>query len=47
MILERCGCALCVEVVLIGNIAWGACRVGVILGGTTELGMSLFFVTAC
>ena len=47
MMLERCGCALCVGVVLNGTLAWGACCVEDILGGATELGVSLFSVTAC
>ena len=44
MMLERCGCALCAGVVLIGTLAWGACRVGDILGGATKLGVSLFLL---
>ena len=47
MMLERCGCVLCAGVVLIGTLAWGACCVGDILGGATELGVSLLFVTDC
>ena len=29
---------------LIGTLAWGACRVGDILGGATKLGVSLFLL---
>ena len=47
MILGRCGCALCAGVVLIGTLDWGACHVGDILGGVTELGVLFFFVTDC
>ena len=47
MMLERCGCALFAVVVLSGTLAWGDFRVGDILGGATELGVSLFYVTAC
>ena len=36
MMLERCGCAWCARVVIIGTLAWGACRVGDILGGAAE-----------
>ena len=42
MILGRFGCALCAGVVIIGTLAWGACRVGDIIGGATELGVSFF-----
>ena len=45
MMLEQCGCALCAGVVLIGTLALGACCVRDILGGATELVVSLFFVT--
>ena len=47
MILERCGCALCAGVVIFRTLARGACCVGDILEGATELGVSLFFVTDC
>ena len=43
MILERYGCASCVGFV-VGTLAWGSFRVGVILGGATELGVSSFFL---
>ena len=47
MMLEQCGCALCAGVVLNGTLSWGACRIGDIFGGATELGVSLFSVTSC
>ena len=47
MMLERCGCALRVGVVLIGTLVWGASCIGDILGGATEVGVSLYFVTVC
>ena len=47
MILGRFGCALSAGVVIIGNLAWDAFCIGDILGGARELGVSLFFVTAC
>ena len=47
MMLERCGCTLRVGVVLIGDLVWVASRVGDILEGATEVGVSLSFVTDC
>ena len=45
MMLERCGCTLCAGFVIIGTLGWGAFCIEDILGGATELGVSLFFVT--
>ena len=42
MMLERCGYASCVGVV-VANFAWGSRHVAVILGGVTVLGVLSFF----
>ena len=39
--------AVCFGGVITGTFAWGAGQVGDTLGGATELGVLLFFVTDC
>ena len=47
IILGLFGCALCAGGVLTGTLARGACQVGDILGGETELCESWFLLTDC
>ena len=46
MMLGQYGCVSCVGVV-VGILAGGSCRIGVIFGGATELDVLSFFVTSC